>query len=637
MEKLQILVLSDDPREVDLIGGLLVEAAQDHTMGLQAEVSIASSLMDCKKLGRDKRFDVILLALDLPDSNGLDALTSAKACYPDAAILILTGSHDQEVVLPALNKGAQDYLNISDLDVYILSRAIRYSLERFQLMRMLELRTEALDRSEERSRMIIERAPDAILILNEKNNIVFQNPAAVRLFGREVESLDADSLGLDLGETVSELQIVRPDKSRVVAEMNLVPIEWYGRPSHLAALRDITQHKEVLRELDETRTRQLMIKDQFLSHVSHELRTPLTVVYQYISLMLDGFDGDLSSDQLKHLRTVMRNCRHLEKMIEDLLEATRSDSGKLVVSPEHLELETVAVEAVSEVQSIYRVDGATIEMEIPSGLPPAFADVNRVRQTLVNLVGNAVKYAGKSPRITIKAQTNPQDDRYLKVSVVDDGPGIKQEDQQHIFDHLYQIKGRAEGQVEQSRKGLGLGLFISRQLVELHGGRIWVDSEPGEGATFCFTIPVYSLVTFLQKIEPAVREQGSLMQLQIRVTGNGGKPLLPFQWKYVEQVINLVNSCTLPGRDLVLPAPGNRNRGDEAVILVVASADTIGARILKERILTQARDGAGLMTGTLDLFITTKEIPLPGEKEMTEQDWASIVADRLQAEATKIV
>ncbi len=629
MDKLQILVLCNDLDESDLIGGLLHEAAQNPGIGLPNEVTTASTLIEGRELGLDQGFDVILLALDLPDSIGPEIVSSAKECCPDAAILVLTDSPDRQHVIPALNMGAQDYLQKSNLDAPGLGRAIIHSLERFQLMRTLELRTEALDRSEARSRMIIECAPDAILILNEIGQIVFHNPAAVRLFGREGDALDSSSLGLDLSRPISELQITRPDGSRVVAEMNLVPIEWYSRPGHLAALRDITQHKDVLRELDETRTRQLMVKDQFLSHVSHELRTPLTVVYQYVSLMLDGFDGDLSSEQLKHLQTVMRNCRHLEKMIEDLLEATRSDAGKLVVSAEHLDLESVMSEAVLEVQSILRMDGASFVMEVAPDLPPAFADVNRIRQVIVNLVSNAVKYGGTDPRIMIKAEINPEDDRYLQIAVVDDGPGIDPADQVHIFDHLYQIEGATGGQVEHSRQGLGLGLFISRQLIELHGGRIWVDSVPGEGAAFSFTIPVYSLVSFLQRIEPAVLEQGSLTQLRIQVTGHGGKPLLPFQWKYVEQVLNLVNSCTMPDRDLVLPAPANRNRGDTAIIFVVAGADEAGSDILKDRILAQAAEGGGMVSSTLELAIQVKAIPLPPAVETEDEEWASVVADRL--------
>jgi signal transduction histidine kinase len=233
------------------------------------------------------------------------------------------------------------------------------------------------------------------------------------------------------------------------------------------------------------------------------LRTPLTCIHQYVTLILDGLAGPVAPEQSDHLKTVLRSVNQLHAMIRDLLEATRAESGKMRVELRCISLKELVQQAVTMLRPT--ADGKKIGLEIglDQRLPLVHADPSRVLEVLINLVDNAIKFTPPEGSVVVKACMVEADPGSVYISVSDTGRGIGPEAKALIFERLYQDPDA----VDNSRSGLGLGLFICREIVRLHQGRIWVSSEPGQGSTFTFTLPVYSLAKLLA---PAITHEGRL-------------------------------------------------------------------------------------------------------------------------------
>jgi signal transduction histidine kinase/AmiR/NasT family two-component response regulator len=239
---------------------------------------------------------------------------------------------------------------------------------------------------------------------------------------------------------------------------------------------------------EQLRREQLQIKDQFLSHVSHELRTPLTAIHQFLSILLDGLAGQVAPEQREYLQIALRNVNELRGMIDSLLEATRSETARLSLDARPVRVAEVIGDVLASLDPTARQKGVTVSTDAQIGLPLVVADPARLGQIVSNLVGNAIKFTPRGGSAVVHACVAPEDGGMLRVSVADSGPGVPPEERERIFDYLYQ------GQITANlaRKGFGIGLHLCRDLVARQGGRIWVDSQPGRGSVFSFTIPLAS-------------------------------------------------------------------------------------------------------------------------------------------------
>lgn len=271
----------------------------------------------------------------------------------------------------------------------------------------------------------------------------------------------------------------------------------------------------VLMDITE-RTRVERLKEEFLHNVSHELKTPLTAINQAVRLILDGITGECSSSQRRFLEIADRNVGHLRAMIDDLLEVTRAETGKLTVDPRRISFSKLAAEVIST-EKMGKAD-RKVELVnlVPPDLPTVYADPVRVSQVLINLIDNALKFTQDGGRVSVSAAVSGKGSYRVQVMVADTGCGMDSESARRVFDKLYQVRGSRE--VEGSRKGLGLGLYICKQIVSRHGGKISMESEPGKGSVVTFSLPVFSLEKLL---EPVVmhdgRPVGSLALLQVEV------------------------------------------------------------------------------------------------------------------------
>jgi len=261
------------------------------------------------------------------------------------------------------------------------------------------------------------------------------------------------------------------------------------------SIRYAIERQRLRMELEKTRKQQLEMKDRFLSRVSHEFRTPLAAIHQFVTIMLDGLAGDLTPEQYDYLEISLNNVKQLRSMVDDLLEVTRAQTDRLKIYPQSTPLTGLISETMEAIQI---ADGKDISLikELPSDLPPAYADPNRVRQILVNLLNNAIQFTPEKGTITVRAEVYSEDADYLCISVADTGCGISAEEQELVFEYLYQV----DNDTDTIRRGLGLGLNICQELVLRQNGEIWVESEIGKGSTFFFTLPIFSLKRFLSPI-----------------------------------------------------------------------------------------------------------------------------------------
>lgn len=228
--------------------------------------------------------------------------------------------------------------------------------------------------------------------------------------------------------------------------------------------------------------------EQLLSHVSHEMRTPLNVVHQFVSIVLDGLDGPLSAQQRSHLQTALDNVNQLRVVIGDLLDVGQIERGAFSVDPCEVDAAQLAYDVIESLVPSADQAGLSLALDVEDDLPPCWADPARFRQVLTNLLDNAMTYTPEGGRVTAQVTRSPDHSRQVEIAVQDTGIGIPATEVSRVFDRMVQ----GTNPTQSGRKGLGLGLYICRELVESLGGQISVESEEGRGSRFAFTVPVAS-------------------------------------------------------------------------------------------------------------------------------------------------
>jgi len=334
------------------------------------------------------------------------------------------------------------------------------------------------------------------------------------------------------------------------------------------------------RFLQETQRRQIEMRDEFLSHVSHELRTPLTAIGQFVSILLDGLAGELAQEQRDYLKIIQRNSLQLRAMVEDLLDVTRAESGKLRVELWPVAPQAVIDDVTESLASAAVQRRVTLEAAHREALPDVFADELRARQVLANLVANAIKFTPGGGRVHVDAHVVAAG-KQIEFEVRDTGPGIAKDRRERIFRRLTQEPQYCEG----SRKGLGLGLFISRQLVALMNGDMGVESALGKGSRFWFRLPAYSLERLLLPIlSQDLASPTALLTVHVLADDTtaevpqGSDEALTLLRQRVRDLVTL-------DRDLVLPRMRQTDPpGGGGLIHVVARVDAEGAESMRARV-----------------------------------------------------
>jgi signal transduction histidine kinase len=318
---------------------------------------------------------------------------------------------------------------------------------------------------------IVETMPEFLLFANSHGKVELVNDHYLAACGYS----RAEVLGKPFNDlaSVTELWLRKKNGDKIpVALAHSLVKDWFGEEIGMIYIfQDVSEQRRVEK-----------MKDEFLSMISHELRTPLSIIKEGVDGILDQLVGPVTPEQQKYLTTVKNNIDRLARIVNQTLDISRIEAGKLIARPAALDLREIVNEAVE------RFGGKAKEKEIELGALlinrpiTAYADPDMLRQVLDNLLGNALKFTGNGGRISVDAAKKGKE---IAVSVVDNGMGMTKEDQSRIFKRFVQLV-RIPGAGE---KGTGLGLVIVKSLVEAQGGRIWVESEPGKGSKFTFTIP----------------------------------------------------------------------------------------------------------------------------------------------------
>jgi signal transduction histidine kinase len=287
---------------------------------------------------------------------------------------------------------------------------------------------------------------------------------------------------------VADAFIVDGIKRAMSARMHMATVE--------EASRELTEKNRRLAQAVERLQEADRVKSNFLATVSHELRTPLTSVIGYSEMLLEGIAGELNDEQREYVRTVMEKGDQLLQLITGILDISRMEAGEMRIDRQPFDLDEVVSVALSTIAPHARRKKLQMACTVPPGLPLVLGDRDKIRQVLLNLLGNAVKFTPEGGKVEVSAALSqltsaPEAVRAVRVSVRDSGIGIPPEHQKRVFDPFFQVDNTSTREYG----GTGLGLSIVKRLVEAHGGVVWIESEGGKGTMFAFTIPLAAVAS----------------------------------------------------------------------------------------------------------------------------------------------
>ncbi len=494
---LTVLLVEDNPGDARLIAEMLREGGGDRYR-LEHVDRLAPALARLSQGG----IDVLLLDLSLPDTQGFETFRRAHEHAPDVPVVVLTGLDDQEVSRRAVQEGAQDYIPKGDVNAHGLVRSLLYAIERARgevdRARLLAREQEAhLEAEAERARIqaILDSAGHGIMFIDAANGRLTANPAAELLFGRALlpdggmeqylgqvcrpsgEPLPLDELPLSrglrgAGSQGEELVLRRPGGSEVPVLCSSASVRDASGTvtGAVAVFQDISPIKELER-----------LREEWTSVIAHDLRQPVAAISFYAQALDLIAAGDQALERIQpRVQNIVASTLRLDRMISDLLDVSRLGAGRLAIEPVHLDLATLVQRVVAQ---FTREGDHPIEVGLQDDLPAVWADPGRLEQILENLMSNALKYAEPGTPIVIEAS---QRDAGVEICVTNTGPGIAAEELPALFTRFHRTGSARGGSVP----GLGLGLYITQELVHAHGGRVWVESVPGEETAFHLTLPV---------------------------------------------------------------------------------------------------------------------------------------------------
>ncbi len=322
---------------------------------------------------------------------------------------------------------------------------------------------------------IIDSMAEGVVVSDVQRHVTYVNPVAKRLLGihgaEEATALPGDLVAVYQGgknpvEVTANSKVLRSRSAPIIGDTGQTT-------GYVTVLRDASQEAELDR-----------LKSDFVGVVSHELRTPLTSIKGSVDLLLDEESGEFSATQRRFLSTIRRSSDRLINLVNDLLDLSRLEVGSVQLDCHPVDVRHLVNDTVNSLGNLFAAKKQSVRTSSEPELPPVLADRQRLEQVLVNLLGNASKYTPDDGEIAVYAHVDGQ---RVVVEVSDTGPGLSADEIERIFEKFY----RVGDSLTRQQTGSGLGLAIARSLVDLHGGELWVTSEPGHGATFYVGLPIY--------------------------------------------------------------------------------------------------------------------------------------------------
>jgi len=476
-QKISVLVFESQAADRDLIEKLLTDSTSQ-----KFELTFVDSLQKGLELLKTWRGDLIFADLALQDSQGWDTFVQIRNAASRLPVVVLSSLQDEKAALEAVRSGAEDYLVKATLNSTMLPRVFRYAIER-------KKSHEATYLAEEKYRTVFENSAVAITLVDEQERLLSWNEYAEKMLGMTHADLYLRNIKTlytpESWKKIRELSIRKKGmQNHFEAQMIRKAGALFDVDISISVLKDsdgnVTGSIGIMEDITE-RKRLEKLKDEFISTVSHEMRTPMTIIREGVSQVLDGILGEPTEEQTQVLGLTLQSIDRLGRIINDLLDISKLEAGKMEIHKEVLDMVEIATSIQKAFSSMAQDKGLTIEVEHSHAHVQFEGDRDRIIQILMNLVGNALKFTNQGKirlQILNKGET-------VECRVVDTGRGIAQEDLSHVFEKFRQF-GREEGPGE---RGTGLGLTICKKIVELHQGKIWLESQLGKGTVFAFVLP----------------------------------------------------------------------------------------------------------------------------------------------------
>ena len=377
--------------------------------------------------------------------------------------------------------------------------------EEFNSMRWnLKNAVEKLTDEEKKMTAIVNSIAEGLILVDSNNRVLHINPAAERLLNLSPDNIDKDITKIIQNDEL--IHIFEEDQRQILQHkptdqipsknegLNLISEVTLARYDEKLVLRIIAspflnENGLILGTVylfdDITREKEIdQMKSDFISLVSHELRTPLTSIIGFVSFILDGKAGAINDRQRNSLARVQRQSKRLAALINDLLDISRIESGRIQMDQAPISLLEIVTQRIEEIRPQADEKSIQLVLTAPESVSQILGDEARIGQVFTNLIGNAIKFTPNNGEVNIKVEA---DGNLLHVEVIDTGPGIPPEERQKIFDKFYQLSDISTRQ----QGGSGLGLSISKSIVEAHGGKLWIDDgNQGKGSNFQFVLPL---------------------------------------------------------------------------------------------------------------------------------------------------
>ncbi len=359
----------------------------------------------------------------------------------------------------------------------------------------LKREKKTLENERARTDSVISNMAEGVVVVDDQGKILMMNPAAEQIYGQTLAQSAGKAIAVksseqfivalaselttpadrDIGAEV-KLQGAADTQRTLRASSAVVKTEEGKVVGMVSALPDQTKHKELQR-----------MQRDLISHVTHELRAPLSSIRAALDILQGQFSDKIEEDETRMLNTAIRNSDRLAEMINSILDFSKIESGQMTVYTKPTEAVKIAQDAVDSLQPWAQKKGIGLSLVAPEGLPLVEADAPRTVQVIVNLLSNAIKFTPAGGKITVKLAKRAEGNKgFVEYSVTDTGPGIAKAEQGKIFEKFVQI---AAGEMHIG--GTGLGLSIAKTLVHMQQGKMWIESDVGQGATFLFTVPVH--------------------------------------------------------------------------------------------------------------------------------------------------
>ena len=442
----------------------------------------------------------------MPEMSGFEFLTQARKLHPNASMILLTGYADKEDAIKIINEvGLYKYIEKPwDNDELIIN--IKNAYERSSLISTLEEQNKQLEKYSnhleelvkeksadiieinERLSAIINNCADGIVIFSSNGRVLDVNPACESLFGLSEDILKTKSINdLFISREVDFTEVLSENSEKLIREVdvinvvngNIIPVELscaYIPPKNemesskfVFVIRNVNAQKEMDR-----------LREDFIATLTHDLRTPSLAAIQTLEYFLNGKLGELSEKQLMLLQTMKKSNEDMLGLVNTLLEVYKYEAGRLKLVKTSFDFTGLVDECISQINPIAESKNQKIEKNyINFDVSKVFADRNELRRVIINLLGNAVKYTQEGGLIEIRAELDGND---LRFSIKDNGEGIYKQDIPKLF------KRFSQGTQEKRSISTGLGLYLSKQIIDAHGGKIWLESDKGKGSEFFFVL-----------------------------------------------------------------------------------------------------------------------------------------------------